>query len=64
MSTYLITGVAGFIGSSLARSLLGNGHIVHGLDNFETGAQARIRLLRDYEDFEFFNGDLRSLNDV
>ncbi len=64
MSTYLITGAAGFIGSNLARHLLENGHTVHGLDNFETSSQARVERLRDYDNFEFFDGDLRSLEDV
>lgn len=33
MTTYFITGVAGFVGFSLARRLLGEGHAVVGMDN-------------------------------
>ncbi len=35
MKTVLITGVAGFIGSNLASALLGRGHRVVGIDNFD-----------------------------
>ena len=34
---YLITGIAGFIGSSLAHALLERGETVRGIDNFSTG---------------------------
>jgi nucleoside-diphosphate-sugar epimerase len=37
MAKYLITGIAGFIGSSLARALLERGDDVRGVDNFSTG---------------------------
>jgi len=37
MALYLITGVAGFIGSNLARELVRRGERVRGFDNFETG---------------------------
>jgi nucleoside-diphosphate-sugar epimerase len=37
MSLYLITGIGGFIGSSLARELLRRGEQVRGVDNFSTG---------------------------
>jgi UDP-glucose 4-epimerase len=37
LPTYLITGVAGFIGSHLADALLEQGHHVRGLDNLATG---------------------------
>ena len=42
MATYLITGAAGFIGSSLARALLQRGECVRGLDNFSTGKRENI----------------------
>ena len=38
MAKYLITGVAGFIGSHLAHALVECGESVRGLDNFSTGA--------------------------
>ena len=37
MSKYLITGIAGFIGSNLAHALVGLGHEVRGIDNFSHG---------------------------
>ncbi len=37
MARYLVTGVAGFIGSSLARALLDRGEHVRGIDNLSTG---------------------------
>src|SRR5450432_2655913 len=40
--TWLVTGVAGFIGSSILEQLLGLGQNVVGLDNFSTGYQANL----------------------
>lgn len=37
MNTYLVTGVAGFIGAEVAKYLLSNGNKVIGLDNLSTG---------------------------
>ena len=34
---YAVTGIAGFIGSHIAQTLLALGHEVHGIDNFHTG---------------------------
>jgi len=42
MATYLITGVAGFIGSSIARAVLAQGDEVRGIDNFSTGKRENI----------------------
>jgi nucleoside-diphosphate-sugar epimerase len=42
MSTYLITGIAGFIGSSLARAALAQGDQVRGIDNLSTGKRANV----------------------
>ena len=47
MSTYLITGIAGFIGSSLARAILEQGDNVRGVDNFSTGKRNNIAELLD-----------------
>src|SRR5580658_8744878 len=47
MSTYLITGIAGFIGSSLARAILAQGDNVRGVDNFSTGKRGNIAELLD-----------------
>ena len=40
--TWLITGVAGFIGSNLLQALLERDQVVVGLDNFSTGSQKNI----------------------
>ncbi len=42
MQTYLITGIAGFIGSSLARAVLQQGDKVRGIDNFSTGKRENL----------------------
>lgn len=42
MATYLITGIAGFIGSSLARAVLAQGDKVRGVDNFSTGKRENL----------------------
>jgi len=51
MGLYLVTGIAGFIGSSIARELLRRGEAVRGLDNFITGKRENIADLRDRIDF-------------
>lgn len=47
MAIYLITGIAGFIGSSLARAILAQGDQVRGVDNFSTGKRNNIAELLD-----------------
>src|SRR5499427_9081337 len=51
MSQYLITGIAGFIGSSIARELLSRGERVRGVDNFATGRQENIAEIGNRIDF-------------
>ena len=51
MSLYLITGIGGFIGSSLARALLSRGDRVRGVDNFSTGKRENIAEILDRIDF-------------
>lgn len=55
MARYLITGVAGFIGSSIARALIGRGEKVRGIDNFSTGKRENLTGL---ESIELIEGDL------
>ena len=72
-STWLITGVAGFIGSNLLESLLMLNQKVVGLDNFETGFQHNIdQAIEDAEkatqktlrnNFKFINGDVSNIED-
>jgi UDP-glucose 4-epimerase len=42
MAVYLITGIAGFIGSSLAQELLQRGEQIRGVDNFSTGKRENL----------------------
>lgn len=51
MSTYLITGVAGFIGSALARAILAQGDGVRGIDNLSTGKRNNLAEILDRIDF-------------
>lgn len=62
---WLITGVAGFIGSNLLEKLLSLGQDVVGLDNFSTGNPANLELVKAavgkdaWENFRFIEGDIR-----
>jgi nucleoside-diphosphate-sugar epimerase len=47
MTTLLITGIAGFIGSNLAKSALDHGYDVRGLDDFSSGKEANLAPFRD-----------------
>jgi len=51
MAKYLVTGAAGFIGSSLVRALLDRGEQVRGLDNFATGKRENLTEVLDRMDF-------------
>src|SRR5215472_14643842 len=51
MARYLITGIAGFIGSSIARALLAQGEQVRGVDNLSTGKRENITEILDRIDF-------------
>ena len=51
MAVYLITGIAGFIGSSLARELLRRGEQVRGVDNFSTGKRENLTQILGRIDF-------------
>ncbi|SDC22405.1 UDP-N-acetylglucosamine 4-epimerase [Massilia sp. PDC64] len=63
--TWLITGVAGFIGSNLLETLLKLDQHVVGLDNFETGFRKNLEAVRkivsveQWNRFEFHEGDIR-----
>jgi nucleoside-diphosphate-sugar epimerase len=51
MAKYLVTGAAGFIGSSLVRALLERGDEVRGVDNFSTGRRENLTEVFDRMDF-------------
>ncbi len=57
MARYLVTGVAGFIGSSIAEALVQRGDSVRGIDNFITGRRANVEPLLSSIDFR--EADLR-----
>src|ERR1051326_134605 len=51
MAIYLVTGVAGFIGSALARAVLAQGDKVRGIDNLSTGKRENLTEILDQIDF-------------
>ncbi|EFZ7132099.1 NAD-dependent epimerase/dehydratase family protein, partial [Shigella sonnei] len=65
--TWLITGVAGFIGSNLLEKLLKLNQVVIGLDNFSTGHQYNLDEVKtlvsteQWSRFCFIEGDIRDL---
>ncbi len=56
---FLITGVAGFIGSNLCEALLELGYNVKGLDDFSTGKKDNLKDFIDHPHFTFVEGDIR-----
>ncbi len=68
MTTYLVTGGAGFIGSNIVEELLKRGHTVRILDNFSTGQRENVKLVRQStrpgDRLEIIEGDLRSYHIV
>jgi len=67
--TWLVTGVAGFIGSNLLEELLNLDQIVVGLDDFSTGHQHNLKDVEkqvspeSWSRFRFLEGDIRKLSD-
>jgi UDP-N-acetylglucosamine 4-epimerase len=67
--TWLVTGVAGFIGSNLLETLLKLDQRVVGLDNFATGHQRNLNEVQtlvtpeQWSKFHFIQGDIRQLPD-
>tara|TARA_R110000751_G_scaffold229725_2_gene331192 strand:+ start:236 stop:1288 length:1053 start_codon:yes stop_codon:yes gene_type:complete len=66
---WLVTGVAGFIGSNLLETLLKLDQTVVGLDNFATGYQRNLDEVQSlvspeqWQRFRFIEGDIRNLED-
>lgn len=67
--TWLVTGVAGFIGSNLLETLLKLDQTVVGLDNFATGHQYNLDEVQSlvapeqWANFSFIEGDIRKFED-
>jgi UDP-N-acetylglucosamine 4-epimerase len=67
--TWLITGVAGFIGTNLLETLLKLNQQVIGLDNFSTGHHRNLEEVKtlvtidQWTGFRFIQGDIRNLDD-
>ena len=61
---WLITGVAGFIGSNLLEQLLKLNQVIIGLDNFATGYQRNLDEVKSlvtesqWQKFHFIKGDI------
>src|SRR5439155_26993243 len=58
VSTCLVTGGAGFLGSHLCDELLARGHRVICVDNLETGSLANIEHIRDRQRFVHLGTDI------
>ena len=68
-NTWVITGVAGFIGSNLLEELLKLNQVVVGLDNFSTGHRKNLDEVKSivsadqWKNFKFHEGDITNLAD-
>ncbi|HWZ41902.1 MAG TPA: SDR family oxidoreductase [Candidatus Saccharimonadales bacterium] len=60
MAKYLVTGVAGFIGSNIAHALVERGEEVRGVDNFSHGRRENIAGILDR--FDFRDADITDLD--
>jgi UDP-N-acetylglucosamine 4-epimerase len=66
---FLVTGIAGFIGSNLLEELLLLNQTVIGIDNYSTGHAHNLEDVRiqvgeeKWRSFTFIEGDIRNLND-
>ena len=65
MNRYLITGGAGFIGSSIAEHLIKEGHFVRVLDNFFSGKEENLDFAKGLggDQFELIRGDITNAAD-
>ena len=58
----LVTGGAGFIGSSLCERLVEDGHFVLAYDSLFRGTETNIQSIRDHPNFQFMLGDVRDID--
>lgn len=59
MSTILVTGAAGFLGSHLCNTLIKQGNHVTGLDNLYTGSADNLHKINNHPNFNFVIEDVR-----
>ena len=69
MTTYIVTGAAGFIGFHLSNLLISEGHSVVGIDNFNdyydvSIKKARISILESSENFSLHELDISDYNEL
>lgn len=64
MTTYIITGCAGFIGSNLVDYLLENDHRIIGIDNFSTGQRRFLEQALLNDNFNLIERDLLDLENL
>ena len=62
MMNFIVTGCAGFIGSTLVDRLLSDGHNVSGIDNFSTGQRRFLDAALKNDRFKLFEIDLLDLD--
>ena len=62
MSTFLVTGGAGFIGSNIVERLLFENHQVRVVDNFATGKRENLLPYVENRNFQLYEVDLRDLH--
>lgn len=69
MKTYFITGGAGFIGSTLTERLLGEGHTVITIDNFNDyynpkWKERNIEPFKNHKNYVLYRGDIRNQDEI
>ncbi len=60
----LITGVAGTIGSNLAKYLIAKNHIVYGIDNLVLGKKKNLKDVINNKNFKFIECDVSDQNEI
>ncbi|EEQ12390.1 NAD-dependent epimerase/dehydratase [Yersinia mollaretii ATCC 43969] len=64
MGDFIVTGAAGFIGSSLIDRLLNDGHEVRGIDNFSTGQRRFLESALTNSNFSLIEADLLDIDTI
>jgi nucleoside-diphosphate-sugar epimerase len=64
MAKYLVTGAAGFIGSNIVETILGNGDEVVAFDSFATGKRENLAFADAAAGFRLVEGDVRDADAI